>query len=181
MVSGFVLPDYPATTAWLTDEEKHFAAWRLQADVNEEDQLHDKSIMTGLKVSLKDYRLYLFVLLQHLSLLTQTFQYFFPTIVASLGYNNIDTLWLTAPVWVCHRRSPLKRRQNQLDHIREASLLTTCGNSSHRSLSPSSSHGRHRRRRIAQYTSSVLLSLQQSETRSRQAQLTLLLAFLLCF
>lgn len=124
ILAGFVLPDYPATTPWLTDEEKHFAAWRLQADVNEEDQLHDKSIMAGLKLSLKDYRLYLFILLQHLSLLTQTFQYFFPTIVASLGYNNIDTLWLTAPVWVCYAKPPINTKPNLLEHTKGTALLT---------------------------------------------------------
>lgn len=56
--------------------------------------------MAGLKLALADYRLYLFVLLQHISLLSQTFQYFFPSIVGTLGYGSIDTLWLTAPVWV---------------------------------------------------------------------------------
>lgn len=101
ILSGFVLPNYPATTPWLTDEEKHFAEWRLLADVNEEDSLHDQTIMTGLKLALKDYRLYLFVLFQHISLLSQTFQYFFPAIVGTLGYGSITTLWLTAPVWVC--------------------------------------------------------------------------------
>lgn len=56
--------------------------------------------MEGLKLALGDYRLYLFVLIQHASLLSQTFQYFFPAIVGTLGYGSIDTLWLTAPVWV---------------------------------------------------------------------------------
>lgn len=102
ILAAFVLPDYPATTPWLTDEEKHFAAWRLLADINEEDRLNDQSMMQGLKLALKDYRLYLFVLLQHISLLSQTFQYFFPAIVGTLGYGSIDTLWLTAPVWVCN-------------------------------------------------------------------------------
>lgn len=100
IMSGFVLPDYPTTTPWLTDEEKHFAAWRLLAEINEEDKLHGQSTREGLKLVLGDYRLYLFVLIQHTSLLSQTFQYFFPAIVGTLGYGSIDTLWLTAPVWV---------------------------------------------------------------------------------
>jgi len=50
-------------------------------------------------LALKDYRLYIFILFQHISLLTQTFQYFFPTIVKTLGYSKIATLLLTAPVW----------------------------------------------------------------------------------
>lgn len=104
----FFLPNYPATTSWLSDEEKRFAAWRLQADVNEEDRRHDRSTTDGLRLALKDYRLYLFVLFQHVSLLSQTFQYFFPAIVSTLGYGTIDTLWLTAPVWVCYFPCPRK-------------------------------------------------------------------------
>lgn len=95
-----MLPDYPHTTRWLSDEERAFAAWRLLADVNEDDERHSTSIWAGVKLVLRDYRLYLFVLLQHISLLSQTFQYFFPSIVGTLGYTPIITLWLTAPVWV---------------------------------------------------------------------------------
>lgn len=60
--------------------------------------------MEGLKLALRDYRLYVFVLFQHTSLLSQTFQYFFPTIVNTLGkplgLTRIEILWITAPVWV---------------------------------------------------------------------------------
>lgn len=100
LIACFVLPNYPATTSWLSEEEKDFAAWRLLADIDEEDERHSRSVVDGLKLALKDYRLYLFVLFQHISLLSQTFQYFFPAIVGTLGYGSIDTLWLTAPVWV---------------------------------------------------------------------------------
>lgn len=97
IVAVFVLPDYPSTTRWLNDEERAFASWRLLRDINEPDAA--QSIWKGLKLALADYRLYLFVLLQHLSLLSQTFQYFFPSIVQTLGYGRIETLWLTVPVW----------------------------------------------------------------------------------
>ncbi|KAJ4387591.1 hypothetical protein N0V93_008186 [Gnomoniopsis smithogilvyi] len=99
ILAVFFLPNYPTTTSWLSEEEKTFAAWRLLADVNEEDERHAQSTIAGLKLALRDYRLYFFVLFQHISLLSQTFQYFFPAIVGTLGYGAIDTLWLTAPVW----------------------------------------------------------------------------------
>jgi MFS family permease len=51
-------------------------------------------------LALKDPRLYLVTVLQHTSLLSQAFQYFFPTIVKTLGYGNIETLLITAPVWI---------------------------------------------------------------------------------
>lgn len=99
LVSGFILPDYPATTRWLSEEERAFAAWRLLDDINESDDAQATTIWDGVKMALKDYRVYVFVLFQHLSLLTQTFQYFFPSIVGTLGYGNIVTLLLTVPVW----------------------------------------------------------------------------------
>ncbi|KAK9785531.1 putative Major facilitator superfamily domain-containing protein [Seiridium cardinale] len=96
----FVLPDYPATTRWLSDEEKAYAQWRLVDDIGEADNGGASSIKDGVKLALKDPRLYLFTLLQHTSLLSQSFQYFFPTIVKTLGYGNIETLLITAPVWI---------------------------------------------------------------------------------
>lgn len=97
----FILPNYPHTTKWLNDEEKAFAAWRLIQDISEADEYKDKSVWDGVKLAVREYRLWIFVLMQHISLLTQSFQYFFPTIVGTLGYGKITTLWLTAPAWVC--------------------------------------------------------------------------------
>ncbi|EME45769.1 hypothetical protein DOTSEDRAFT_129161 [Dothistroma septosporum NZE10] len=99
LCANLLLPDYPATTRWLTPEERAFAAWRLYSDINESDDTHSAGVWDGIKLALQDYRLYLFTLLQHMSLLSQTFQYFFPSIVRTLGYGNIATLLLTVPVW----------------------------------------------------------------------------------
>lgn len=98
--AAFILPNYPHTTKWLTEEERAFSAWRLAQDINEADAYGEQSLWDGIKMALRDYRLYIFVLFQHVSLVSQTFQYFFPTIVGTLGYGKIVTLWLTAPVWV---------------------------------------------------------------------------------
>jgi MFS family permease len=95
--AGFILPDYPATTKWLNEEERNFASWRLMVDINESDETHSRSILEGVKLCLTDYRLYLFVLTQHMSILSQTFQYFFPSIVQTLGFGEIETLLLTVP------------------------------------------------------------------------------------
>lgn len=97
IISAFLLPDYPATTKWLTEEERAFAAWRLLADISEEDERYAATVWQGVKLAFKDYRLYIFILFQHLSILTQTFQYFFPSIVDTLGYGPIETLLLTVP------------------------------------------------------------------------------------
>ncbi|KAE9371907.1 MFS transporter [Stipitochalara longipes BDJ] len=99
LIAAVFLPNFPATSKWLSEEERNFAEWRLVDDAKETDTASSVSIKDGLMLALKDYRLYIFILFQHISLLTQTFQYFFPTIVKTLGYSKIATLLLTAPVW----------------------------------------------------------------------------------
>ncbi|GIZ42057.1 hypothetical protein CKM354_000533700 [Cercospora kikuchii] len=95
----FILPDFPATTKWLTPEEKAFSQWRMALDASEDDDNESTSLWTGLKLACLDYRLYIFLLLQHMSTLSMTFQYFFPSIIQTLGFGNIATLLITAPVW----------------------------------------------------------------------------------
>ncbi|KAK7513842.1 MFS transporter [Phyllosticta citriasiana] len=100
VLCAVVLPDYPMTTRWLSQEERAFAAWRLAVDVGEGDQVEGVGVREGLIMALKDRKLYVFVLFQHCSLLTQAFQYFLPSIVETLGFGNITTLLITAPVWI---------------------------------------------------------------------------------
>ncbi|KAI1424824.1 allantoate permease [Xylaria sp. FL1777] len=100
ILAGFILPNYPATTKWLTPEEQAYAQWRLIEDTGEADLANSISIKEGVKMAFADPRLYLFTLLQHVSVLSQAFQYFFPTIVKTLGFGNTVTLLLTAPVWI---------------------------------------------------------------------------------
>ncbi|KAI9371091.1 major facilitator superfamily domain-containing protein [Aspergillus egyptiacus] len=95
-----LLPNYPATTTWLSDEEKAYAQWRLIHDAGEADDTSTTTIKEALYLVFTDKRIYLFILLQHASLLSQTFQYFFPSIVQTLDYGNVETLLITAPVWI---------------------------------------------------------------------------------
>ncbi|KXH45769.1 major facilitator superfamily transporter [Colletotrichum nymphaeae SA-01] len=117
LVAMWILPDYPHTTKWLSEEERAYAAWRLIEDIQEADTYGEQSILDGVKMAVRDYRLYIFVLMQHVSLISQTFQYFFPTIVGTLGYGKITTLWLTAPAWV-----------NRSLHIVCLTLVSATGN-----------------------------------------------------
>lgn len=84
---------------WLSEEERNFAQWRLVDDAKEADDTDSITLKEGLLLALRDYRLWVFALVQHISLLSQSFQYFFPTIVKTLQFGNIQTLLLTAPVW----------------------------------------------------------------------------------
>ncbi|KAF2756162.1 MFS general substrate transporter [Pseudovirgaria hyperparasitica] len=99
-VAAVVLPDYPATTGWLGEEERAYARWRLEEDAGEGDEAGASGIVEGVRMAFRDGRLYVFTLVQHASLLSQTFQYFFPSIVQTLGYGRTETLLITAPVWI---------------------------------------------------------------------------------
>ncbi|KAJ5135005.1 uncharacterized protein N7515_004283 [Penicillium bovifimosum] len=100
LLATLMLPNYPATTPWLDEQEKAYAQWRLMHDAGEADEVGSTGVKEALGLVFADKRIYLFILLQHLSLLSQNFQYFFPTIVQTLGYDNIKTLLITAPVWI---------------------------------------------------------------------------------
>ncbi|KAJ5288891.1 hypothetical protein N7478_001921 [Penicillium angulare] len=100
LLAAIFLPNYPATTSWLDAQEQSYAQWRLIDDAGEADDAKSTSFKEALALVFADKRIYLFILLQHTSLLSQNFQYFFPTIVQTLGYNNIQTLLITAPVWI---------------------------------------------------------------------------------
>lgn len=91
----FVIPDFPHTTKWLTAEQRAYAAWRLKMDAEEEDDRHATSVAKGLVLALKDWRLYIFMLMLHANVLAGTFQYIFPSIVQTLGFGRIQTLLLT--------------------------------------------------------------------------------------
>ncbi|KAJ5945859.1 hypothetical protein N7454_002698 [Penicillium verhagenii] len=94
------LPDYPATTKWLTDEERTLAIARLAEDAHESDDEETNNPFEGLKLAFTDPVLYIIWLMQ-LGLNTSAcFTNFFPTIVATLGYGTTETLLLSAPPYI---------------------------------------------------------------------------------
>lgn len=95
-----ILPDYPSTTRWLTEEEKSYASWRLMEDTGDDDKAGAITAWQGFILMIKDKRIYMFLLLQHCGNLVQTFTFFFPSIVKTLGYSSVVTLLITAPIWV---------------------------------------------------------------------------------
>ena len=99
LITMLILPDYPSTTTFLTPSEKSYAQWRLIADTGDDDKPGASTPWQGFMLMLKDKRVYLFLLLQHCGNLVQTFSFFFPSIVKSLGYSSVDTLLITAPTW----------------------------------------------------------------------------------
>lgn len=60
IITGFVIPDWPATTKWLSEEEKALGIMRIVEDAGSEEE--DISTMTAFKLAAKDHRIWLCVL-----------------------------------------------------------------------------------------------------------------------
>ncbi|KAH7121310.1 major facilitator superfamily domain-containing protein [Dendryphion nanum] len=95
IVTIFLLPDYPLTTRWLTEDERQLAHDRIEKDTVGLEQ--SKGARAGFMQAIKDPRLYLMVFMQNMHLSATSFNQFFPTVVGSLGFNTTITLVLTAP------------------------------------------------------------------------------------
>lgn len=98
----FILPNFPRTTGWLSEEEKALAAWRLEDDIGEDDWIDSQhqTFWKGAKMAFMDIKTYVLMVMLFCIVASGTVTNFFPTVVATLKYNNINSLLLTAPPYV---------------------------------------------------------------------------------
>lgn len=97
------LPDYPATTKWLSEEEKVVAQGRLAADAGSDDALgeEDVRIWRGIVQASKDIRVWLFACLQMATTASISYSHFFPTLIKQIGFkDNTTVLLLTSPPYL---------------------------------------------------------------------------------
>ncbi|KAI9641853.1 hypothetical protein NHQ30_009720 [Ciborinia camelliae] len=102
MAGYFIIPNFPRTTAWLTEQERELAVWRLEEDVGMDDWVdsHQQTFMHGLKLAFADIKTYVLMLILFGIVSAASVTNFFPTVVATLNYNKIQSLLLTAPPYV---------------------------------------------------------------------------------
>ena len=55
---SFILPDFPHTTKWLSEEEKALATGRLREGSGSHDEERG-SLLSGLRMALTDYKVWL--------------------------------------------------------------------------------------------------------------------------
>ncbi|OXH06703.1 nicotinamide mononucleotide permease [Cryptococcus neoformans A1-35-8] len=99
IIAIFVLPDYPATTKWLSTREKAVAVWRMERDGGSRDE-DDQGLIHSLKLALCDYRLYLLATVIITKTTAGAVTQFFPTVIATFGFNKVITLLLLAPPYL---------------------------------------------------------------------------------
>lgn len=63
MVAFFVLPNFPRTTKWLSEEEIALATWRLEEDIGQDDWVtrEDQTLWHGFKEALQDVKMWVLV------------------------------------------------------------------------------------------------------------------------
>lgn len=62
-VSVFILPNFPRTTSWLSNDEKELATWRLEEDIGEDDWVdsEQQSFLHGAKLAFTDIKTWVLV------------------------------------------------------------------------------------------------------------------------
>lgn len=98
IIGAFLLPDEPHNTRWLTPAERELAHNRIAAETVHRQE--GTTTWSGLIDACKDWKLWLFIVQGHVSMASTNFKNFFPTIVATLGYNRTTTLALTCPPYL---------------------------------------------------------------------------------
>ena len=59
----FLLPNFPRTTSWLTEEERQLAVWRLEEDIGEDDWVDSgqQTFFHGMKLAFQDIKMWILV------------------------------------------------------------------------------------------------------------------------
>lgn len=116
----WVLPNYPRSTKWLSEQERQLAAFRLQEDIGVDDSYaeDDHGFFHGFILAAKDSKTWILMALLSGIVSSASVTNFFPTVVcilmlprrdlrnaesfqvSTLGYSHINTLLLTAPPYV---------------------------------------------------------------------------------
>lgn len=101
-IAFFILPNFPRTTKWLTEEERQLAIWRLQEDIGADDwtSSEDQSFWHGAALAFKDIKVWILMVMLLGIVSSASVTNFFPSVVKTLGYSNIISLLLTAPPYV---------------------------------------------------------------------------------
>ncbi|GFZ48538.1 hypothetical protein JCM24511_06286 [Saitozyma sp. JCM 24511] len=101
ILAAFLLPDLPTNSRGFTEEELQVAQLRLLEDVGEADQdSAEEGVFDGLIMAVKDVKIYLMMLTLTAYVIGLSFNAFFPSLTATLGFGYVPTLLMSAPPWV---------------------------------------------------------------------------------
>lgn len=101
LFAWYFLPDWPATTKWLTEEERVLAAQRLAADEigATQDEANAPTHYEAFRATVTNWRTWVLVVMYMLATGAQTIQYFIPALVGQLGYKSYALQYMTIPIY----------------------------------------------------------------------------------
>ncbi|KAI1357711.1 putative pantothenate transporter [Xylaria arbuscula] len=99
-ICAFIMPEFPHNSRMLSETERALAVWRIESEAGAAEGTEKESIIRGFAKALSDPKLWLLIFCNLLSQAQGSIANYFPTIVASLGFNRIISLLLTAPPYI---------------------------------------------------------------------------------
>ncbi|KAJ3773073.1 major facilitator superfamily domain-containing protein [Lentinula raphanica] len=102
--AAYILPDFPETSSgWLTDAERTLAIQRIQEEspLGSSQHQHNqlKTQLDGLRAAVSDPKVWWLAITQGSLTLSLSWNAYFPSIMATIGYKPTITLLLCAPPW----------------------------------------------------------------------------------
>jgi sugar phosphate permease len=99
IVAIFILPDFPPTTRGLTDQERALAIRRMEEDVGVGDEDQTEGGSSGFWLAMTDVKVWWLAFALTAQVIALSFNAYFPTLAATLGYSPTVSLLLCAPPW----------------------------------------------------------------------------------
>ena len=93
----FILPDFPHNTRGLTPQERALAMRRMEEDVGIGDGDETETSTSGLRLAVTDLKVWWLAFALISQVVASSFNVYFPTLTATLGYNPTISLILCAP------------------------------------------------------------------------------------
>ena len=102
LAAYFVLPNYPQTTKWLSQDEKRLALARLLAadsDVDVDAEVEHMGHWDAFKLAVKDPKTWVFLVIYNCLSSVGTISYFFPSLLETMGYSGRTLQFMTVPIY----------------------------------------------------------------------------------
>ncbi|KAH8829327.1 MFS general substrate transporter [Flagelloscypha sp. PMI_526] len=99
----FILPDFPATTTWLTPEERALALHRMAEDyigIGDQDETESEGHFNGLLLALKDWKVWWMAFALTSQVIALSFNAYFPTLAKTINSDSTIALVLCAPPFI---------------------------------------------------------------------------------
>lgn len=100
IVAIFVLPDFPRTTKWLSPRERALAIRRMEEDAGVGDEEQTEGHHNGFWLAITDWKVWWLAFAVTSQVVALSFNAYFPTLSATMGFNPTVTLLLCAPPFV---------------------------------------------------------------------------------